>query len=188
MEYSGSSYHFVYQNYSFDSALEFSWYLFFEKIKISNNVVCHPLDNKLGLNWYPDLRFTIIDTKLIYVFAEIKPLSKDDFLEELEISKYKYENNLSCILGRTNKDFMVLSENLKLKEIFEHNVVINDNLWKESYHFAYTFASQYGSNRQIDRTPRTVKFGKYKDSGLTFEELEKKDPKYYKWCEENDMI
>ncbi|MCC7400181.1 MAG: hypothetical protein IT214_01740 [Chitinophagaceae bacterium] len=178
MQYHRSSYHLEYLNSKFDSALELTWFLFLSGLDITkNNLSSHPLDYKFGLSWYPDLRFIIFNPLHTEVFAEVKPLSKSQFYMKLNISKYKYKDSETCILGASNLDYQFLNNSIELTKLFDDRVLVNSDKWRTCSENANEFARKYSSNKghSISR----LDFGKYK--GYTLREIQEKDPGYYKW-------
>jgi hypothetical protein len=178
MQYRWNSYHLEYRNSKFDSALELTWFLFLEQIKITkNNLSSQPLDYKFELGWYPDLRFVIFNPKHNEIFAEIKPLNKTEFEKELSLSKYKYNDNKVCILGNDNTEYLFINDNEELSKLFDIEILPKVELWESCKTQALEIARKLGSN--IGHSVPKLDFGKYK--GYTLKEIQIKDPSYYKW-------
>jgi hypothetical protein len=178
MEYRGSSYHVIYENNTFDSALELTWFLFLSELEITkNNLTVHPLDYKFQLSWYPDFRFILFNPSYTEVFAEVKPLAKSEFEKELNLLKYKRSDSETCILGYTNTDYEFLSNKIEISKVFDEHLRLNSDKWQLCSNKANEFARTYGSAKGFNE-PR-LSFGKYK--GYSLKEIKQKDPNYYKW-------
>lgn len=180
MIYHGDSYKIQYGNCDFHSALELSWFLFIEQT-ISNAVYSQPLAYKNDLPWYPDLKFSVLIPSYIQIFAEVKPLSEPEFNSKLNLRKYRYQNEIVCILGSTYTEYLFLNESEALTSLFKEK--FTSEIWEQCSNKAINFARLYGTKKALPERNYVVQVGKYK--GLSLREIELKDPNYHQWFLDN---
>jgi len=181
MNYSGNSYKIEYQNHQFDSIGELTWYLFLLDTGITNNIISQPLAYKKDLSWYPDLSFSLFTPAYFKIYIEVKPLTKESFSSQLNLTKYKINDSTTCIVGLTYLDYLILDDNTNLTTNFDKFLLSNQTKWDKADKFANDFAHKYGTFKKSEtqRKEIWISFGKYKGYSLT--EMKQKDKSYYNW-------
>lgn len=180
MNYSGDSYKINYDNSEFDSALELTWYLFLAESGISQNINSQPFKSKSDLSWYPDLRFVIFKPRHFEILVEVKPLSVQQFSEQLDLQKYRHPGHTTLIAGQSNADFLLIPDNDELSVYLQECFHTKNKEWNEVQEKAKDYASKYGSKykNQVHQPPPKAAWGKYK--GKYLKEVEYLDPEWYK--------